>query len=77
MRLYAPAAILNPVWQIDKAPPAPVAQRVQRAITEQAVEILPVHTSMARKILTGLVLDKLILIHQAHPIHPIETAVHG
>ena len=50
--VQAAAAVLTPVGTNHEAAPAPGSQQIERAVTEQAVEILRVRPRMAGKVLT-------------------------
>ena len=61
--LQTPGAILDPLVRITEASSAPITQRIQRAVAEQAVEPIRIHAIMAREIFTLLVLRKFIMFH--------------
>ena len=73
VREQAIAAILDPLISISTFSSAFLAQCIEWAITEQAVEILGMHSFMARKILARHVLKKSAVL-LFHPISlPILT----
>ena len=55
--------ILDAAGQIGKTAAAFVAQGVEGAITEQAVEALPIRAGMAGEIFTFPVLKKIVMAH--------------
>ena len=69
MRERAMLAAFDPARQIDKIAAALIAQRIKRAVAEQAVEALP-HAFMTWEVLTRSILKKLVavLLHLCHQI---------
>ena len=74
------AAVLDAIFRISKAAATLIAQCVQRAVAEQAVELPVLYSLVAGKVLTFSVLKKLILLHNSLLI-PLSTdklpMVHG
>ena len=60
MRNRATGAVLPASFRVREVSPAIGAERVQRAITEQAVELVLIDSPMAGKILTGSVREKAV-----------------
>ena len=65
MGFYAAGAVLDSIFRIGKTSAAAVAQRIQRAIAEQAVEVFFLYTLMAGKIFTVPVLEKFVVLHHS------------
>ena len=61
MRVQAICAVLDSVFTVNKIAAAPVAEKIQRTITEQTVEIVRIRARMAREILAFAMREKLIL----------------
>ena len=69
MREETVAAVLDPIFQHSEITAALYAQSVQRAVTEQTVEILWIRSCVAGKELTSGVLKKRVLtIHGSPPV---------
>ena len=75
MRKKASAAVLEAVVEIFEIAAAFRTQRIQRAITEQAVEILYIVRFVTRKKLTFLVLKKFVVTrrHLFHFVPPCRS----
>ena len=65
MGAQAAGAVLDSLFVIGKAAAAVIPQGIQGAIAKQAAELLRVRPGMAGKILTFLVLKKIIMAHIA------------
>ena len=52
VRVQTETAIFVPVWQVHKRTPAAVSQNVQRAIAEQAIEIVRIGFWVTGKVFT-------------------------
>ena len=63
MRLYAVCAVFDATAYIGKTSAATVAQCIQGAIAEQAVEVFFLYPLMTGKVFTVPVLEKFIVLH--------------
>ena len=57
-------AVLHAVFRIAEIAAAPVAQCIQRAVTEKTVEIVRVCTFMAGEIFAGSILKEIVICHR-------------
>ena len=67
-------AVLDPLLVIPEAAAAVFSQSIQGAIAEQAAELLWIRAWMAGKILTFLILEKIIMTHIASSFLLIKKA---
>ena len=56
--------VLNSLFGIGKIASAPVTQRIERTVAEQAAEPLGICAGMAGKILASLILNKIVICHK-------------
>ena len=71
----ATGAILDPIFGICKTTAAPIPQRIQRAIAKQATEAFRICIPVTGKILTLLILKKIVIGHKTVPFFLKENMV--